>query len=271
MITLLPPPPLGSGYMINMPPPLPARTAFICFSDSAKGTIAQELGISAESQGILKLTANAWNRLSRHEKMNWDEAARLDKTRHFLEKASHKKFAQVIQKNRRTRTKKDTLAPKRPMSAFLMYSHTKRAYAKKENPDMTNTDVSRLLGEMWRNAPPHEKDPFVEQEEIARAGYKITIANFKAEQSRIKTASRTISDNGIDPRSTAYSSQVQSVESIFRRPPDSPLPGDKDTSHHGQRHHPNSLEMFPSLVNSFSFTGTFDDALEISHDPYLHF
>jgi hypothetical protein len=40
------------------------------------------LASSQESQGILKLTANAWNRLSRHEKMNWDEAARLDKTRY---------------------------------------------------------------------------------------------------------------------------------------------------------------------------------------------
>jgi len=89
------------------------------------------------------------------------------------------------------RAKKHPMAPKRPMSAFLKFSQTRRQRVKKENPDMSNTDVSRLLGEMWRNASPKEKVPYREQEERERAHYKEEIKKFKDEQARADAASRT--------------------------------------------------------------------------------
>ncbi|KAL7429493.1 hypothetical protein ACHAXH_004085 [Discostella pseudostelligera] len=55
---------------------------------------------------------------------------------------------------RKIRAKKNPLAPKRPMSAFLMYAQQKRRPLQTENPAMSNADISRLLGEMWRNASP---------------------------------------------------------------------------------------------------------------------
>jgi HMG (high mobility group) box len=89
------------------------------------------------------------------------------------------------------RAKKHPLAPKRPMSAFLKYSQTRRSLVKHQNPDMSNTDVSRLLGEMWRSAPEREKRPYVETEERERATYKQETAAFKAQQARVDAASRT--------------------------------------------------------------------------------
>jgi len=89
------------------------------------------------------------------------------------------------------RAKKHPLAPKRPMSAFLKYSQTRRKHVKEQNPDMSNTDVSRLLGEMWRNASPKERAPYVHQEEIERDIYKKDIARFKADQLKLDAASRT--------------------------------------------------------------------------------
>ena len=50
------------------------------------------------------------------------------------------------------------------MSAFLKYSLSRRKGVKADNPDMNNTDISRLLGEMWRNARKDEKRPYVEEE-----------------------------------------------------------------------------------------------------------
>ena len=93
------------------------------------------------------------------------------------------------------RAKKHPLAPKRPMSAFLRYSQMRRKQVKEENPDMSNTDVSRLLGEMWRNASKRERAPFCEQEERERAIYKRDIARFRAEQARLDAASRTSHHN----------------------------------------------------------------------------
>jgi len=54
------------------------------------------------------------------------------------------------------------------MSAFLPLSQKRRKEMKASNPEMENTDISRLLGEMWRTASPLEKRPFVEQEKIGK-------------------------------------------------------------------------------------------------------
>jgi hypothetical protein len=76
------------------------------------------------------------------------------------------------------------------MSAFLKFSQGQRAKVKESNPDMSNTDVSRLLGEMWRNASPSERKPFVEEEVLERAKYKEDIKKFRDDQAKIDAASR---------------------------------------------------------------------------------
>jgi hypothetical protein len=92
---------------------------------------------------------------------------------------------------KKRRAKKHPGAPKRPMSAFLKYSQTRRAVVKKDNPDMSNTDVSRLLGEMWRNASVADRAPYVEIEERERADYKERIKTWRDGQARLDAASRT--------------------------------------------------------------------------------
>ena len=89
------------------------------------------------------------------------------------------------------RAKKHPLAPKRPMSAFLKFSQKRRSMVKERNPDMSNTDVSRLLGEMWRNASAAERAPYVEQEELERAAYKSEIQKWREEQAKLDASTRT--------------------------------------------------------------------------------
>ena len=55
---------------------------------------------------------------------------------------------------------------------------------------MSNTDVSRLLGEMWRTASPPEKKRFVEQELIERAKYKDEIKKFRESLAKTDAVSR---------------------------------------------------------------------------------
>jgi hypothetical protein len=77
------------------------------------------------------------------------------------------------------------------MSAFLKFSQSRRPKVKEENPDMGNTDVSRLLGEMWRNASAAEKAPYREEEEKERAVYKEEVKRFREKQSRLDAANRS--------------------------------------------------------------------------------
>jgi hypothetical protein len=89
------------------------------------------------------------------------------------------------------RARKHPLAPKRPMSAFLKYSQKRRQDVKEANPEMNNTDISRLLGEMWRAADASEKEPYVESEKVERAIYNEAIATWREEQAHLDAASRT--------------------------------------------------------------------------------
>jgi HMG (high mobility group) box len=67
------------------------------------------------------------------------------------------------------------------MSAFLYFSQGKRSVLKKENPTLKNTEISRLLGEMWRNASEEEKRPHVDRELAERKVYKVNIAEWRAD------------------------------------------------------------------------------------------
>jgi len=79
------------------------------------------------------------------------------------------------------RAKKDPSAPKRPMSAFLYFAQGRRTNLKNEHPDMKNTEISRILGEMWRNATDEDRRPHVEKEKAERAKYKVAAAKWREE------------------------------------------------------------------------------------------
>jgi len=158
----------------------------MCFSDVKKEEIIRKHGLRRGHQDILNLVADDWKKLSDKDRAYWDEQSRNDKVRYVREKAAWKGPSLIPKR----RAKKNPLAPKRPMSAFLKFSQTRRTKVKNENPDMSNTDVSRLLGEMWRNATAKEKNPYREQEKFERAIYNAEIKKFKAEQTRLDAESR---------------------------------------------------------------------------------
>jgi HMG (high mobility group) box len=67
----------------------------------------------------------------------------LQKSFRFVrEKAAYKGPWPVLKR----RAKKDPHAPRRPPSAFLAFSKITRPKIKADNPNMQNTDISRLLG-----------------------------------------------------------------------------------------------------------------------------
>jgi hypothetical protein len=192
-------------------PPKAPRSAFMCFTDAKKKeTLAGRNDVKENDDSILKLVAEQWRGLSSRDRAHWDEEARNDKVRYVLvcyiqttqntnsycttyynrfvrEKAAYKGPWAVPKR----RAKKHPLAPKRPMSAFLKFSQKRRSVVKVANPDMSNTDVSRLLGEMWRNASSDDRGPYVEQEERERAAYKAEIKKWRAEQAKVDSLSRT--------------------------------------------------------------------------------
>ena len=137
--------------------PVPPRSAFMCFMQAKRGENANE-------------AAEAWRLVSEEERAHWESVANKDRKRYNKEREEFNPSAA-----RKLRRKKDPSAPKRPMSAFLMYAQNKRRQLQSENPDIPNADISRLLGEHWRSASPEEKAPFLQREEIERKHYKAKV------------------------------------------------------------------------------------------------
>eukprot|EP00549_Striatella_unipunctata_P025955 CAMPEP_0118714724 /NCGR_PEP_ID=MMETSP0800-20121206/26383_1 /TAXON_ID=210618 ORGANISM="Striatella unipunctata, Strain CCMP2910" /NCGR_SAMPLE_ID=MMETSP0800 /ASSEMBLY_ACC=CAM_ASM_000638 /LENGTH=279 /DNA_ID=CAMNT_0006620623 /DNA_START=179 /DNA_END=1018 /DNA_ORIENTATION=- len=127
-----------------------------------------------------------WKGLPPDQRAYWDEVATKDKHRYMAEKAMYTGPWQVPWK----RAKKDPSAPKRPMSAFLYFSQDKRREIKAKNPHMKNTEVSRVLGEMWRNATEEERRPHVEREKKERDQYKDDISKWRDEHNAKLEAQR---------------------------------------------------------------------------------
>lgn len=122
--------------------------------------------------------------MSPKEREIWDEMARQDKARFEVEKSTYvgpwKIFAAT--KN----SSKDPNTPKRPMSAFLAYSHaTKRAELKKNNQHMNNTEISRALAAMWKCALHDEKTVFIDEEYKLRQKYLTAIAVWRANAKKV--------------------------------------------------------------------------------------
>lgn len=61
---------------------------------------------------------------------------------------------------------------------------------KQENPELKNTDISRILGNMWRDASEEEKRPYVEKEKAEREQYKIEMEKWKKEHAAKQEAER---------------------------------------------------------------------------------
>mmetsp|Transcript_16953 Transcript_16953/g.24138 ORF Transcript_16953/g.24138 Transcript_16953/m.24138 type:complete len:373 (+) Transcript_16953:101-1219(+) len=129
-----------------------------------------------------KRVSQAWKSLSSDEQKLWKEKAENDKKRYEVEKAMFS-GSWTLLPHEKKKTKKDATAPKRPMSAFLEYSKARRNYAIQMNPHVTRSkDISKVLGEMWRNASEEEKRPYVEKELKLRAEYNENAKKWRRER-----------------------------------------------------------------------------------------
>mmetsp|Transcript_9128 Transcript_9128/g.18354 ORF Transcript_9128/g.18354 Transcript_9128/m.18354 type:complete len:325 (-) Transcript_9128:471-1445(-) len=118
---------------------------------------------------VAKLVSQAWKALACNDKEVFLEMAKKDKERYEIEKANYKGPWKVIDI-------KDRNTPKRPMSAFLAFSNARRKEVSESNPMLTNGEISKILSDMWRDAPPQQKLIYHDQENKLRLNYKMSVS-----------------------------------------------------------------------------------------------
>jgi len=67
--------------------------------------------------------------------------------------------------------KKDPNAPKRAMSAYMMFVLDKRQEIKRQNPNASFGEIGEMVGNKWKAMSEAEKAPYMKQSEEDKARY----------------------------------------------------------------------------------------------------
>jgi len=55
---------------------------------------------------------------------------------------------------------RESLPPKRPVSAYILYSSSVRDKLRSENPKASITDIAKSIGALWKQLSEADKKPF---------------------------------------------------------------------------------------------------------------
>lgn len=77
---------------------------------------------------------------------------------------------------------------RRPPNAFILYSQENRAKVQQENPTCSNTEVSRLLGKMWKEIPNNAKLSYKQKAQALQEEFKRQHPDYTYRKARRKRA-----------------------------------------------------------------------------------
>lgn len=79
---------------------------------------------------------------------------------------------------------KDPNAPKKPLSAYFLFSQEERLKVKGENPDYSITEVAKELGRRWATLDPTLKGSYENRYQDARKVYDSEMSHFKPQKKK---------------------------------------------------------------------------------------
>ncbi|XP_062856980.1 FACT complex subunit SSRP1a [Trichomycterus rosablanca] len=82
-------------------------------------------------------------------------------------------------KPRKEKKVKDAAAPKRPMSAYMLWLNANRERIKSENPGISVTEISKKAGEMWKQLDKSRKEEWDKKAEEAKKQYDTAMKEYK--------------------------------------------------------------------------------------------
>lgn len=139
---------------------------------------------------LAKYTSAMYAELPPSEKEAWIARAEADKARYLHELASYvppqgydTKGDAIVnpvhtKSGRKGKPEKDVNAPKRNMSAYLLYQNAMREQFKRENPGMTFGQLAKYTSHMYKNLTPEEKATWEARAQQDKARYDTEIASY---------------------------------------------------------------------------------------------
>lgn len=73
----------------------------------------------------------------------------------------------------KSKKQKDPNRPKRPLTAFMYYSGARRGKIRAERPEMSMIEISKVVGDEWKNLSTESKQTYHDQAGVAHEAYRI--------------------------------------------------------------------------------------------------
>eukprot|EP01089_Gocevia_fonbrunei_P009266 TRINITY_DN2138_c0_g1_i2.p1 TRINITY_DN2138_c0_g1~~TRINITY_DN2138_c0_g1_i2.p1 ORF type:complete len:231 (-),score=70.23 TRINITY_DN2138_c0_g1_i2:69-761(-) len=77
------------------------------------------------------------------------------------------------------RRKRTSDKPKRPLTAYMIFSQEKRGEIKQNNPDVSFGEVGKLLGQAWQKLSSDDRVPFENKSKEAKVRYQEELKKYK--------------------------------------------------------------------------------------------
>ncbi|KAF8359152.1 isw-1 [Pristionchus pacificus] len=182
----------GEKHTIKKDPNAPKRrSAFMLFMGATRSSLKKE---GDSSNDVTKKAGELWRTMTGDEKKKWEEKAAEDKERYEREmekymknggsaawEEAHKKEDDE-EKHTRKKKKKDPNAPKRGLSAFMLFMGEARTSLKEEGD--SSIDVVKKADELWKTISGDEKKKWEEKAAEDRERYERKMEEYmKTEES----------------------------------------------------------------------------------------
>ena len=88
------------------------------------------------------------------------------------------------------------------MNSFMVFSNEMRPLLQEQNKSLTNNDVSKILGNMWKDMKPEQKKPYIERALSIKAAFNVQHPDYVYTKSPRKRQKNKLADKtyleGID-------------------------------------------------------------------------
>ena len=193
MKTYVPPDPSQLAAQTKKPKKDPNRpkrppTAYLLFTSDARASFtASHPGLS--NPQIMKGIAELWSKQNDSQKAAFEPRVRKAQEEYALAMKSYVPPPVEESSNDSKKRKRDPLAPKKPPTAYLLFSAVRRAQLKQEKPTLGPTDIMKEIGNGWKLLDANGRATYESDANIKKTEYDAAMEQHKASQGSSSSSS----------------------------------------------------------------------------------